>query len=700
MAIGVDLGNWQSVVVHSSLEAETVSCQVATNALANRATPTAVAFTDKQRLFGEEAEELCRTRPNDCITHLLDGFGTEAAVRSLADLGEWGWKYSDGKIGPVAFGDRDVSLTPSHLLASYLEKLATFAEAPANAPLSVAIPENFTAEARAQVDGALRLLERPAEVVLQSEAIAQAYIYKDSAALAEAARNVMFVDVGYERTTVTVASFSTVDGKVEAKTVAECKNVGTRMMLRELFSYCAERIEKKHDRAVTPTSKPGLRLRTALAKALKELSMLPQTDLNLECFFPADDIDVKLDLTRAILEDRIKPQLQELTALVSSVLKKAEKEWADIAVVEAVGGGARIPCVAETLRSVLPEGLGLGAGLDGSSCIATGACYGLAVRLRGGSSVAKVARTEEDGPSVELERWIQEVDGEETARLAKMNELESYLYQVRDWTQGKDKALLKPAEAKLDEWILWNEDSQFAEVPTTLKQYTDKLAEVQDFLRTECAAFFEQQQKKKEDDEAKLAEASEAEKKRRQELGMDFDKDERAMPKSERFRLAGKQKEEGNELFKAGKHDDAIRRWKKACDHLTRPEVKENMTPEEKEQATQIMTTCHVNTAQSYITAAKKQEVDAGKNEASVFYKKAMNSLDTALEMSDTVKARFRRSVCHEKLGDLAKAMDDINAGLKLEPENADLKKAQVRIEKLQEAEKAKAKKMYGKMFG
>jgi hypothetical protein len=309
-------------------------------------------------------------------------------------------------------------------------------------------------------------------------------------------------------------------------------------------------------------------------------------------------------------------------------------------------------------------------------------------------------RTDEDGASVELEKWIQEVDGEETARLAKMNELESYLYQVRDWTQGKDKALLKPAEAKLDEWVLWIEDSQIAEVPTTLKQYTDKLEEVKDFLQKECAAFFEQQQKKKEDDEAKLAKDSEAEKKRRQELGMDFDKDERSMPKSERFRLAAKQKEEGNELFKAGKHDDAIRRWKKACDHLNRPEVKENMTPDEKEQATQIMTSCYVNTAQSYITAAKQQEVAAGKNEASVFYKKAMNSLDTALEMADTVKARFRRSLCHEKLGDLSKAMDDINAGLKLEPENADLTKGKVRIEKLQEAEKAKAKKMYGKMFG
>merc|ERR1719181_1551591 len=243
--------------------------------------------------------------------------------------------------------------------------------------------------------------------------------------------------------------------------------------------------------------------------------------------------------------------------------------------------------------------------------------------------------------------------------------------------------------------MMWVEDMRY-EDSTTLAQYTDKFNEIQNFMHTECKAFFDKEAKKKADEEEKLRKEAEAEAARRKELGMDFDKDERKMSKDERFRLAGKNKEEGNELFKAGKHDDAIRRWKKACEHLTRPEVKENMTPDEKEQATQIMTTCHVNTAQSYITAAKQQETAAGKNEAAVFYKKAMNSLDTALEMADTIKARFRRSICHEKLGDLVKAMDDINAGLALEPENADFKKAKVRIEKLQEQEKAKAKKMYG----
>ena len=129
------------------------------------------------------------------------------------------------------------------------------------------------------------------------------------------------------------------------------------------------------------------------------------------------------------------------------------------------------------------------------------------------------------------------------------------------------------------------------------------------------------------------------------------------------------------------------------------------------------------------------------------------------LDLAEQVKARFRRALCYEKLGELSKAGADITAGLAADAENADLLKAKARyargrgcaqscatlctvvmlplrslswespsptaapynvgspswprgsafamarsvrrrIEKLKEAEKKKASKMYGKMFG
>ena len=57
-------------------------------------------------------------------------------------------------------------------------------------------------------------------------------------------------------------------------------------------------------------------------KALKELSMLPTTEINLECFFPAEDIDVKMDLSRSVLESRV----QQLCSLNTKARTWTEHE--------------------------------------------------------------------------------------------------------------------------------------------------------------------------------------------------------------------------------------------------------------------------------------------------------------------------------------------------------------------------------------
>merc|ERR1711964_248329 len=143
-----------------------------------------------------------------------------------------------------------------------------------------------------------------------------------------------------------------------------------------------------------------------------------------------------------------------------------------------------------------------------------------------------------------------------------------------------------------------------------------------------------------------------------------------------------------------------VRRYKKAVDHCTRPEVKENLTPEEQETVNGILASCHMNTAQAYLKAAATQESDKGKNEAEPFYKKAKRECDDALEIADTVKARFRRAICWEKLGEVAKAIADIKAAQKIDPDDKDLKRALEKYAKISSTEKSKSKKMFGKMFG
>ena len=86
---------------------------------------------------------------------------------------------------------------------------------------------------------------------------------------------------------------------------------------------------------------------------------------------------------------------------------------------------------------------------------------------------------------------------------------------------------------------------------------------------------------------------------------------------------------------------------------LPRAQVKENLSPEEKEKADAIMTSCYINTAQSYIKAATGVEA-TDKNAAEPFYKKAMTACDNALEIGENA----RRGVSKVALAAQSKTSD------------------------------------------
>merc|ERR550514_1017430 len=303
----------------------------------------------------------------------------------------------------------------------------------------------------------------------------------------------------------------------------------------------------------------------------------------------------------------------------------------------------------------------------------------------------------------ELERGVADVDAAEVRRLDIRNRLESYIYQVRGWLSGKDGELLQPAALgpRLDEVQLWFEDAEYSEEETTYEAYAAKLEDVQEFVQREGAAYFEKQVRDREAQEKAIEEATEAERQRRKDLGMDEDKDDRRMRKEDRLRLAAKNKDEGNDMLKAQKFDDAIRRYKKAIDHVSRPEVVSNMTPDEADEAKKIKVSCHSNTTQCYLKGADVAFSDKGKDAAEPFYKKARTSCDDVLELDpDNIKALSRRSLCWEKLGELETAAKDIKKALAIQPEDADLKRSQARLEKLLTRQKEGQKKVYAKMFG
>ncbi|CAN1302158.1 Peptidyl-prolyl cis-trans isomerase FKBP62 [Linum perenne] len=154
------------------------------------------------------------------------------------------------------------------------------------------------------------------------------------------------------------------------------------------------------------------------------------------------------------------------------------------------------------------------------------------------------------------------------------------------------------------------------------------------------------------------------------------DKESWDMNTEEKIEAAGKKKEEGNALFKAGKYVRASKRYEKAVKYI---EYDTSFSDEEKKQSKVLKVACNLNSA-----ACKLKLKD---------YKAAEKLCTKVLEMdSRNVKALYRRAQAYIQLADLELAEFDIKKALEIDPNNRTLK------EKMREYNKKDAK-FYGNMF-
>lgn len=155
------------------------------------------------------------------------------------------------------------------------------------------------------------------------------------------------------------------------------------------------------------------------------------------------------------------------------------------------------------------------------------------------------------------------------------------------------------------------------------------------------------------------------------------------MNTQEKVEAAGKKKEEGNLLFKAGKYHRASKRYENAAGFI---EYDSTFNDEEKQQAKLLKISCNLNNAACKL---KLKE-----------YKEVVKLCTKVLEVDGrNVKALYRRAQAYIQLVDLDLAEMDIKKALEIDPDNRDVK---VEYKFLKERVKEYNKKdaqFYGNIF-
>jgi len=348
--IGIDLGTSNSAasvleggrpVIVPSAEGTTVG--------GGKAFPSYVAFTkDGQLIVGEPARRQAISNPEGTVTAFKRKMGTD-------------YHYTlQGK-----------QYTPQQLSAFLLQKIKRDAEAFLGEKVEkavITVPAYFNDNQRQATKdaGAIAGLE-VVRIINEPTAASLAY------GLDKGGKNqkILVFDLGGGTLDVTMMEFG--DGVFEVLSTSGDTQLGGTDMDSSVTEWIAGEFQKESGVNVRSDKMAMQRVRDAAEKAKIELSSTVETQINLP-FLTATNEGPKhltLQLTRAKLEELVRPIVDRCRGPVEQAIKDAKLTKDQIHRVVLVGGPTRMPVVQKFLETSI--GRPIEHGVDPMECVAMGA---------------------------------------------------------------------------------------------------------------------------------------------------------------------------------------------------------------------------------------------------------------------------------------------------------------------------------------
>ena len=374
--IGIDLGTTNSVV--SIMEGD--EAKVIPNAEGNRLTPSVVAYTDKgEVLVGEPAKRQAVTNPTRTIYSVKRFMGRRHSevlseekmvpYQVLGDANEY-----------VKIGVGDQKYTPQEVSAKTLRKLKEAAESYLGHKVNkavITVPAYFNdAQRQATKDaGQIAGLE-VARIINEPTAAAMAYGLDK----AHKEQKIAVFDLGGGTFDVSILELNNDDGTMVFEVIATNgdTHLGGDDFDEALIHYVADQFKKDNGIDLRKDTMALQRLQEACEKAKKELSTVPQTEINLPFIAAEGGVPkhLQITVTRAKFEELVDSLVERCRKPVLQALEDAKLKPSDINEVVLVGGSTRVPKVQRLVKELFgkephkgvnpDEVVAIGAAIQGS----------------------------------------------------------------------------------------------------------------------------------------------------------------------------------------------------------------------------------------------------------------------------------------------------------------------------------------------
>jgi molecular chaperone DnaK len=376
--IGIDLGTTNSVV--GVVEAS--EGKVIPNAEGNRLTPSVVGYTSKEEtLVGEPARRQAVTNPTRTVYSIKRFMGRRhqevqaeekiVPYQVVGEPSEYVQVQIDGRI-----------YTPQEISAKVLRKLKEAAESYLGHRVNkavITVPAYFNDSQRQATKDAGQIAGlEVVRIINEPTAAAMAYGLDK-----KKEEKIVVFDLGGGTFDVSVLQVGgTGDGDeariFEVLSTSGDTHLGGDDFDEDLMNYVAEAFRREQAIDLRQDPMALQRLTEACEKAKRELSSVPQTDINLP-FITADASGPKhllMTITQAKFEELIDKFMTRIKKPCEQALTDAKIRPADIDEVVLVGGSTRIPKVQQYVRQFFgkephkgvnpDEVVAIGAAIQGS----------------------------------------------------------------------------------------------------------------------------------------------------------------------------------------------------------------------------------------------------------------------------------------------------------------------------------------------
>jgi molecular chaperone DnaK len=347
--IGIDLGTSNSAAAVIEGGRAMIVPSAEGTSLGGKAFPSYVAFTkDGQMLVGEPARRQAVSNPENTVFAIKRKMGTDHKTKIL-----------------------DKEYTPQQLSAFILQKIRRDAESFLGVQVKkavITVPAYFNDNQRQATKDAGEIAGLEViRIINEPTAAALAYGLDKS----EKEQKIMVFDLGGGTLDVTVMDFG--DGVFEVVSTNGDTQLGGTDMDDALVAHIGGEFKAEHGIDVSNDKMAVQRIREAAEKAKIELSSTMETEINLP-YLTADASGPRhlaLKLTRAKLEDLVKPTVDRCKAPAMQALKDAKLESDQIDKIILVGGPTRMPIVQRLVEDI--AGKKIERGVDPMECVAMGA---------------------------------------------------------------------------------------------------------------------------------------------------------------------------------------------------------------------------------------------------------------------------------------------------------------------------------------